>query len=149
MERLRVARVIAAACLVATVMLSVTTVASASASPSVVGKKYSDASTSLSGAGFKPVVSTTVGDEKSWSDCVVTNQVDRTLAPPPNSNGTATKEVLLSLNCDAAVASATSAGNSAASPQGVAAVAAAKAAAAKAAAAKAAAAKAAPTAAAQ
>lgn len=130
MKPIYLARIVIAACAVAIATFSVTTVASASSSPTVTGKKYSEASTTLNNAGFKPVVSTTMGDAKSWSDCVVTHQVDRNVAAPPNSNGAATKETLLSLNCDAAVASATSAGNSAASPEGRAAAASAAAAAA-------------------
>jgi hypothetical protein len=90
----------------------------AQASPTVVGQKYSDASSALSSAGYAPVVSTTVGDHLVWSDCVVTHQQDRQAQPPPNSGGSGTKQVLVSLNCDAAVASATTPGNSLASPEG-------------------------------
>ena len=41
--------------------------------PSVTGQTYSDASAALSGAGFTPVVATTVGDQKAWADCLVVN----------------------------------------------------------------------------
>jgi hypothetical protein len=99
----------------------------AQASPNVVGQKYGDASTTLSGAGFTPVVRTTVGDRLSWSDCIVTSQQDHTEQPAPNSSGSAVNQTLVSLNCDAAVASATSPGNSLGSPEGRAAAAAAKA----------------------
>jgi hypothetical protein len=71
------------------------------------------------------VVSTTVGDQKAWPDCVVTRAQQRTVQPAANSSGSATTQVLVSLNCDAGVASATAAGNSAASPEGKAAIAAA------------------------
>jgi hypothetical protein len=71
------------------------------------------------------VVSTTVGDQKSWPDCVVTRAQQRTVQPPANSSGSATTQMLVSLNCDAGVASATAPGNSAASPEGKAAIAAA------------------------
>jgi hypothetical protein len=91
-------------------------------SPDVVGQKYSDASGTLSGAGYSPVVETTVGDQESWSDCVVTRQQDRNVQPPPNTGGSATKQTLVSLNCDKAVASATSPGSSAGSPEGRAAI---------------------------
>jgi hypothetical protein len=94
-------------------------------SPNVVGQKYGDASTTLSGAGYTPVVRTTVGDRLDWSDCIVTNQQDHTEQPAPNSNGSAVNQTLVSLNCDAAVASATTPGNSLGSPQGRAAAAAA------------------------
>lgn len=93
-------------------------VAGASVAPNVVGHKYSDATDALSNAGFKPIVSTTVGDHLQRADCMVTNQVQRTVQPPQNSSGSATNEVLLSLNCESAVASAGSPGNSAGSPVG-------------------------------
>ena len=92
-------------------------VAQAGSSPNVVGQKYSDATSAISGAGMKAVVSTVVGDQKSWPDCLVANQVARTVAPPENSGGSATNELLVSLNCDAAAATAKSPGYSAASPE--------------------------------
>jgi hypothetical protein len=100
-------------------------VAVASSDPNVAGQKYSDAQTALSTAGLKPVVESTVGDKKSWPDCVVTHAQKRTVQPPPNSGGSATNQMLVSLNCNADVASATAPGNSAASPEGKAAIAAA------------------------
>ncbi len=93
----------------------------------MVGQKYSDAKGALASAGYSIVISTTVGDEQSRDDCVVTHQQDRTVPPPENTGASATKQTLLSLNCDAAVASATKPGNSLASPEGRAAAAAAKA----------------------
>ncbi len=101
--------------------------AQAASSPTVVGQKYSDAKGALAGAGYTIVVSTTVGDELVRDDCVVTHQQDRTVPPPENTGASATKQTLLSLNCDAAVASPTKPGNSLASPEGRAAAAAAKA----------------------
>lgn len=101
--------------------------AQAASSPTVVGQKYSDAKGALAGAGYTIVVSTTVGDDLVRDDCVVTHQQDRTVPPPENTGASATKQTLLSLNCDAAVASATKPGNSLASPEGRAAAAAAKA----------------------
>ena len=97
----------------------------AAATTDVTGQKYSDAQTALSSAGLKPVVSTIVGDQKSLGDCVVTRAQARTVPPPANSGGSATKQMLVSLNCEASIASATQAGNSAASPAGKAAIAAA------------------------
>jgi hypothetical protein len=97
----------------------------AAAATDVTGQKYSDAQTALNSAGLKPVVLTVVGDQKSWPDCVVTRAQKRTVQPPANSGGSATSEMLVSLNCNAGIASATRAGNSAASPEGKAAVAAA------------------------
>jgi hypothetical protein len=100
-------------------------IAAASSSPNVVGQKYGDASATLNSAGYKPVVATTVGDQLAWSNCIVASQRDRKAAPPSNSGGSPTNQTLVSLNCDAPVASATSPGNSLASPQGRAAAAAA------------------------
>jgi hypothetical protein len=102
-----------------------TGVAQAASSPSVVGQKYSDAQSALSGAGFTIVVSNTVGDQTARPDCVVTHQQDRTVPPPQNTSASPSKQTLLALNCDAQVASAKSPGNSLASPVGRAAAAAA------------------------
>ncbi|HEV7420480.1 MAG TPA: hypothetical protein VGO30_11600 [Mycobacterium sp.] len=101
-----------------TMLLLGSGVAQAGSAPTVVGQKYSDASSAISGAGFTAVVSTTVGDQKAWPDCVVSNQVQRTVPAPPNSSGSATNQILVSLNCDASEASATVPGYSAASPEG-------------------------------
>ena len=46
-------------------------VAQAGSPPDVVGQKYSDAEIAISGAGLTAVVSTTVGDQKAWPDCLV------------------------------------------------------------------------------
>jgi hypothetical protein len=100
-------------------------VAVADSGPDVTGQKYSDAQSALSGAGLTPVVASTVGDQKAWPDCVVTRAQKRTVQPPPDSSGSATTQMLVSLNCEAPIASATAPGNSAASPAGRAAVAAA------------------------
>jgi PASTA domain len=100
-------------------------VAQAASQPDVVGQKYSDATSQLSGAGLSVVVSTTVGDTVDRSDCIVTRQQSRTEAAPENTSASPMDQVLLSLNCGAPVASATSSGNSLASPEGRAAAAAA------------------------
>jgi hypothetical protein len=100
-------------------------VAVAGTPPSVTGQKYSDAQTAITGAGFTPVVLSTVGDKLAWPSCVVTRTQQRTKPPPANSGGSAVSQLLVWLNCDAGVASATSPGNSAASPEGKAAIAAA------------------------
>jgi hypothetical protein len=110
---------------IASLALGGSGVALADSGPDVTGQKYSDAQSALSGAGLTPVVSSTVGDQKAWSDCVVTHAQKRTVQPPPNSSGSATTQMLVSLNCEAPIASATAPGNSAASPEGKAAVAAA------------------------
>jgi hypothetical protein len=117
----------AAASLVA-LAISASGVAAAAGSD-VTGQKYSDAQSALSSAGLKPVVETVVGDQKAWPDCVVTRAQKRTVQPPENSSGSASNEMLVSLNCEAGIATATTPGNSAASPEGKAAAAAAAAAA--------------------
>ena len=117
----------AAASLVA-LAISASGVAAAAGSD-VTGQKYSDAQSALSSAGLKPVVETVVGDQKAWPDCVVTRSQKRTVQPPENSSGSASNEMLVSLNCEAGIATATTPGNSAASPEGKAAAAAAAAAA--------------------
>ena len=86
----------------------------AAAATDVTGQKYSDAQSALSSAGLKPVVETVVGDQKAWPDCVVTRAQKRTVQPPENSSGSATDEMLVSLNCEAGIATATTPGNSAA-----------------------------------
>jgi hypothetical protein len=101
--------------------------AQAASSPTVVGQKYSDAKGALGSAGYSVLVSITVGDQVQRDDCVVTRQQDRTVPPPENTGASATKQTLITLNCDAAVASATKPGNSLASPAGAAAAAAEKA----------------------
>jgi hypothetical protein len=108
-------------------MLLSSGVAQAGSSPNVVGQKYSDASSAISGAGLRPVVSTIVGDQKARPDCLVASQEARTVPPPENSSGKATDEVLVSLNCYSAAASAKAPGYSAASPEAKAIAAAAKA----------------------
>jgi hypothetical protein len=105
-------------CAAAAVTLTTAGLANASPPPSVTGQKYSDAQTALSGAGFTPVVSTTVGDKLAWSDCLVTNVVSRTVPAVENSSGSATNEALVSLNCYGAEASNKGAGYSAGSPEG-------------------------------
>lgn len=102
----------------AATLSSVAGIASAQASPNVLGQKYADASSALSSAGYTAVVSVTVGDHLHWPDCVVVHQQDRTAQPPANSGGSGTKQTLVSLNCDAAVASAVEPGNSLGSPEG-------------------------------
>ncbi|HXO54179.1 MAG TPA: hypothetical protein VN888_24865 [Mycobacterium sp.] len=89
----------------------------AGASPTVTGQKYSDASSTLSSAGFKAVVASTVGDRLRWPDCVVSAQRDKGAAQQGN-HPSAGKTVEVTLNCDAQPASATTPGLSAGSPNG-------------------------------
>jgi hypothetical protein len=119
----RSARMCASSILSAAALLSfgselVVPVAHAGGPPDVTGKKYGDASSALQNSGFSPVVSTTVGDRVGWSDCLVTFVQAHDAAPPPNSHGSVTHQALVSLNCEATVASATKPGYSAQSPEG-------------------------------
>jgi hypothetical protein len=100
-------------------------VAVAATPPDVTGQKYSDAQSAISGAGFTPVVDSIVGDQKARPDCIVTRTQQRTVQPPPDSSGSVITQLLVSLNCDAGVASAAKPGYSAGSPEGKAAAAAA------------------------
>ncbi|WP_319449872.1 MULTISPECIES: hypothetical protein [unclassified Mycobacterium] len=105
-------------CAAAAMTLTAAGPANAGTPPSVNGKKYSDAQTALSGAGFTPVVSTTVGDKLAWSDCLVTNVVTRTQPAVENSSGSSVNQALVSLNCYGTEASSKGAGYSAGSPEG-------------------------------
>ena len=92
------------------------------------GKIYADASSALSAAKLKGVIATREGDTVATDQCIVTRSE---LAPwiKGDKFGVVSDTVLLFLNCSAPVASATQPGNSAASPEGRAAIAAANAAA--------------------
>jgi hypothetical protein len=89
------------------------------------GQTYGDASAAISDAGKKAVISTRSGDAVPDDKCVVTSSQS---APWIKGDDFApvTDTVLVNLNCNAAVASATKSGNSAASPEGRAALKAAK-----------------------
>jgi hypothetical protein len=100
----------------ASMMLIATGVAHA-ATPAVVGQKYSDASSALSDAGFTPTIGSSFGATLSQGDCVVTSQRTKS-TPQSGSHPTTGTTVVLSLNCNATLASAVSPGNSAASPEG-------------------------------
>jgi hypothetical protein len=111
--------VLCAAAAVTLTTLTTGALASATPPPSVTGQKYSDAQTALTGAGYTPVVSTTVGDKLAWSDCLVTNVVPRTVPAVENSSGSDTQQALVSLNCYGKEADNKGAGYSAGSPEGV------------------------------
>jgi beta-lactam-binding protein with PASTA domain len=110
----------------ASMMLIATGVAHAAA-PAVVGQKYSDASSALSNAGYTPTIGASFGATLAQGDCIVTSQRTKS-TPQRGSHLTTGTTVVVSLNCNATLASAASPGNSAASPEGRAAAASAKAA---------------------
>jgi hypothetical protein len=88
----------------------------ASAGPSVVGMTYAKAAEAVQAAGLTAVVSTTVGTALPQNDCIVVSQVIR--APVTFGREYTASKVLLSLNCNATLASPGKSGNSAASPAG-------------------------------
>ncbi|GAS87397.1 PASTA domain-containing protein [Mycolicibacterium brisbanense] len=89
------------------------------------GKTYADAQSALSAASMKGVIATRSGDTLPDDKCVVTSS-EKAPWIKGDKFAAVTDTVLLNLNCSATVASATQAGNSAASPEGRAAIAAAQ-----------------------
>ena len=89
------------------------------------GQTFGDASAAISDAGKQAVIATRSGDSLPDDKCVVTGSQS---APWIKGDDFApvADTVLVNLNCNTAVASATKSGNSAASPEGRAAVKAAK-----------------------
>ncbi|WP_166903342.1 hypothetical protein [Mycobacterium sp. DL440] len=89
------------------------------------GQKYSDVQSALSDAGMKGVVAARSGDSEADDDCVVTHS-EKAHWHKGDNFSPVTDTVLLDLNCNAGVATAKTPGNSAASPEGRAAIAEAK-----------------------
>jgi hypothetical protein len=89
------------------------------------GKKYSDVTSALADSNLTGVIATRTGDLVEDDDCMVTSSEK---APWLKGDDFApvTDTVLLNLNCESGVASAKTSGNSKASPEGKAAIAAAK-----------------------
>lgn len=89
------------------------------------GKTYKDAQSALGDASETGVVAARFGDELADDDCIVTHS-QKAAWLKGDDFAPVSDTVLLYLNCDAGVASATQAGNSAGSPEGRAAIAEAK-----------------------
>ncbi len=87
------------------------------AADAYAGKTYADASQALSNAGLKGVVAGQVGDTLPQDQCVVTYSQKAPWIKGDNFKPVS-DTVLLYLDCNAAVASAGTPGNSAASPEG-------------------------------
>jgi hypothetical protein len=87
------------------------------------GKTYADAQSALSSANMKGVVASRVGSAVAQDKCIVTRS-EKAPWKKGNNFAAVSDTVLLFLNCNAPVASATTPGNSAASPEGRAAAAA-------------------------
>ncbi|MBX8689898.1 PASTA domain-containing protein [Mycobacterium sp. 20091114027_K0903767] len=119
-------KMLAAALVLGTSVVPIGTLATGVASADdYAGQKYSDAQSALADAGMKGVVATRSGDSEADDDCVVTSSEKAPWLKGDNF-APVTDTVLLNLNCSASVATAKTPGNSAASPEGRAAIAAAK-----------------------
>jgi hypothetical protein len=94
--------------------------ANTSGAPDVVGMTYTDAVSKIEGGGGTAKISVTVGDRQaSMGDCLVTSATEAPFTEV--SNGAfqhVNNVVLLALNCDRGVASATTPGASLGSPDG-------------------------------
>jgi hypothetical protein len=89
----------------------------AAAAPDVAGQTYGDAKQTIQQTGATAVVATKTGSLASLDECIVTNAWSKPQVDNPRG-GSDTKQVLVALNCNGAVASAGAPGNSAASPEG-------------------------------
>jgi hypothetical protein len=89
----------------------------ASADTDLTGMKYSEAVSTIQQMGLTAKVSARVGDRLSEDDCVVTGAT-KTASPPRGFNGAGSTFILVALDCNGNVASATNPGYSAGSPQG-------------------------------
>jgi len=99
--------------------------AASAAPPSVVGMTYDKATAALSKAHIPAEIATRTGTELKQGDCIVFDQLLRPASSRKElgSSGTVKEQstpatLMLSLNCNAPIASAGQAGNSAASPAG-------------------------------
>jgi hypothetical protein len=89
------------------------------------GQKYSDVTSKLADANLTGVIATRAGDILDDDDCIVSSS-EKAPWIKGDSFAPVTDTVLLNLNCNAGVASNKQAGNSKASPEGQAAIAAAQ-----------------------
>ena len=89
------------------------------------GQTYADASKAISDASQKAVIASRFGDTLSNDDCIVEHSESAAWIKG-DSFAPVTDTVLVYLNCNATVATAVNPGNSAASPEGRAAIADAK-----------------------
>jgi hypothetical protein len=91
----------------------------ASAAPDVVGQTYADAVTAIEDEGGTAVVAARVGDKLEQDECIVTNAWDAPfLRDVGDAFEHADSEVMLSLNCAGAYATATNPGASLLNPAG-------------------------------
>ena len=90
----------------------------AHSAPNVDGMTWSDASARLDSWGMKAQVSTRVGDRLDEGECIVTSSTMSAKAARGFTEDGPSNTVLVSLDCNGSVASATKPGYSAASPEG-------------------------------
>jgi hypothetical protein len=90
----------------------------AHAAPNVDGMTWSDAQAQFDSWGMKARVSARVGDRLNEGDCIVTDSTMSAKAARGFDPEGPSNTVLVSLDCNGTVASATSPGYSAASPEG-------------------------------
>ena len=90
----------------------------AHSAPDVNGMTWSEASAKLDSWGMKAQVSTRVGDRLDEGECIVTSSTMSAKAARGFTEDGPSNTVLVSLDCNGSVASATKPGYSAASPEG-------------------------------
>lgn len=121
-----------AAAVAASALLSLPGIASAA--PDLEGQTYAEATKAIAQQGGTAIIASRVGDRLPLSKCIVTGVSKSTFVRPPVVQAVpgragrfgrqgvryrvVTNEYRLSLNCNAAVATANTPGNSAASPEG-------------------------------
>ena len=89
----------------------------AASAPDVVGQTYREAKNTIQGTGASVVIATRTGGLAEVDKCIVTQAWDKpSVTQPRQPKGP--DAVWVALNCNAAVASAGSPGNSAAGPEG-------------------------------
>jgi hypothetical protein len=102
-------------------LLSVTMFSSGVASADgLTGKTYDEAAAYVAGHKGKPVVGTVSGDQLQTGNCIVTSW-HKSLYLDSSGENSRTNEYVLSLNCNNRLASPGNPGNSAMSPDGIAA----------------------------
>jgi hypothetical protein len=90
----------------------------ADAEQNLTGMKYSEALSTIQSRGLTAQVSARVGDRLAEGDCIVTGSTKSALPARGFSSQGPSAIVLVSLDCNGLVASATNPGYSAASPEG-------------------------------
>jgi len=83
---------------------------------SLVGQRYSDASSTITGWGGTPIVSTVSGSQVAQADCLVSSWHKAIFRD--SSGNSKNGQYLLNLDCNQALATPGHPGNSAMSPQG-------------------------------